>query len=578
MGYPNNKQYLAGFWFSALGCEEIPGNVQRQFFAWATREEHIGALEALAAHPSLIDEIDDELAKDSRAKVVVAWLSRPGRDHAAMAERAASEKRVTVLDAIAKTEGLDESVYMAVVKANKDTPLLTLLRASYVSDDVARAAALQLISNNAWDDRWHQVKGKLYPTLIAHVDRIPEMVPAIMVEWKVGIECLAGTNTVHSHRTAIPNFKAIRATSSERFFVNQAHKHLAPDAIERCIVEGHGGWASSINQHRGNMGHLAQRIRTGHHRPIAIARLITAVVNAGIDRSLLVELEEVVRKASEYCWKRIVESQSGSGPAMTTEGYADDLCTTLDVAAKLCKSLLDGGMAQRIERIGADERDRLLEVVGSPTNNGGNRLYGTADIDGFRAAARHPALDLEVAECLVDTNPQPGKCVAGLSQEQRVSLTRLVVENMVASGDMDAMSGLLAHSVTLYYEAQPLVLGAFVDLLDEADVAELFERTAKVLRHGTLGHRVSVLLRHPAAPEGFAGHAPINMVFAKGESWQSSNGLDADTLGSLWAYIGENMVDDRDWTRFEAIIEDNVFAMSIEDALRSIRRLRRAAA
>jgi len=97
---------LNNFYSSLLGTGGLPVAGQLQLFNFAKNSRNTGLLVRLAHYPDLCEEVDGILAGVTLAKVRVAWLTRAGRSDEAVRKAINSEKRVTVLCALALEVGL----------------------------------------------------------------------------------------------------------------------------------------------------------------------------------------------------------------------------------------------------------------------------------------------------------------------------------------------------------------------------------------------------------------------------------------------------------------------------------------
>lgn len=124
-------------------------------------------LVTLAGIASLDPGVDAELATDSPATVVEAWVARPDRGADELAERAAAERRVGVRRLLAAREGLGEAAYRRLLDRGHHEVLTALLGNDAVPDavraDVAAALPGELCARRVTHkahSRLHRVLGE----------------------------------------------------------------------------------------------------------------------------------------------------------------------------------------------------------------------------------------------------------------------------------------------------------------------------------------------------------------------------------------------------------------------------------
>lgn len=98
-------------------------------------------LTRLASHPGLADGLAAQLAESTDANVVRAWVEHPSRTTEEVSALLASEKRVSVLNAVAKFVTLDDDAYRAIVRHANHTVASTLLQNGAIPLDVRIEAA-----------------------------------------------------------------------------------------------------------------------------------------------------------------------------------------------------------------------------------------------------------------------------------------------------------------------------------------------------------------------------------------------------------------------------------------------------
>lgn len=90
---------------------DVSPMLQHRILAYGKATGSNALLAALAVLPDLAPEVDDALKDVNAAAVLAAWVSRPGRDPAALSTLALSDKRQVVRAALASFEGLDQESY-----------------------------------------------------------------------------------------------------------------------------------------------------------------------------------------------------------------------------------------------------------------------------------------------------------------------------------------------------------------------------------------------------------------------------------------------------------------------------------
>jgi hypothetical protein len=124
---------------------EIGPDAQRHLLADALRDKDEASLVALANQPNLSPEVDAGLSKVTSAKVLCAWLSRPGRDPEQVVGFVAKERRVSVLETIAKVEGLPSDAYAMIAKRNLARPSYELWHNDSVEDKIKDQALATIV-------------------------------------------------------------------------------------------------------------------------------------------------------------------------------------------------------------------------------------------------------------------------------------------------------------------------------------------------------------------------------------------------------------------------------------------------
>jgi hypothetical protein len=111
-----------------LLVDELPAVTQWQIFNYAKRNKDGELLGQLSHHPSLLDEVDQAIAKVPYAKCRAKWLTRPGRTADAVEQAIVTETRITVLKALAELPDLTPAAKAALTKAaiKQDSPALAV--------------------------------------------------------------------------------------------------------------------------------------------------------------------------------------------------------------------------------------------------------------------------------------------------------------------------------------------------------------------------------------------------------------------------------------------------------------------
>lgn len=106
---------------------------------------------ALARRGDTLTELDDLLGAHRSAKVAAAWLTRPGRSSTVIAARLDRERRVSVVEAVAKTADLDPAVYATCAAALSPRVAHALLANPSVDVHVASTCAQYLATVDGID-------------------------------------------------------------------------------------------------------------------------------------------------------------------------------------------------------------------------------------------------------------------------------------------------------------------------------------------------------------------------------------------------------------------------------------------
>lgn len=99
------------FYKLALADPFAPPELQRRMFQVAAAAKDVAALEQLAQHQRLIEEIDAALGQMTTARVKVAWLRRPNRTVEELVAAIDGETRVSVLASVAEQTGLPTEAF-----------------------------------------------------------------------------------------------------------------------------------------------------------------------------------------------------------------------------------------------------------------------------------------------------------------------------------------------------------------------------------------------------------------------------------------------------------------------------------
>jgi len=136
---------VRGLYQALLHNQTLGEQMQERIYDFATRTADYDVLAQLARHPSLTADLDARLGALTSAKVLAAWLTRPGRDLTTALDKLRREERVTVQSAVAGLDGLGDALYGEMVERyDRPAPLLPLMENPSVSPTVRTRAAERL--------------------------------------------------------------------------------------------------------------------------------------------------------------------------------------------------------------------------------------------------------------------------------------------------------------------------------------------------------------------------------------------------------------------------------------------------
>lgn len=125
----------------------LPAVLQRRVLAVATTRRDQTLLAALAERVDLDPDVEATLVATGAARVLSAWLSRPGRDRTHLLA-AARDRRVTVRAAVAAVRGLDDEVYTATIGRGEAAVLRALTENRSVSDEVLSQLLVRAVTRD----------------------------------------------------------------------------------------------------------------------------------------------------------------------------------------------------------------------------------------------------------------------------------------------------------------------------------------------------------------------------------------------------------------------------------------------
>ncbi len=139
-------------------------------------------LAQLAAHPTLDPEIDTMLSKINSALVKTAWVSRAGRKPEEITEMVRNEKRVTVLSALAQSDGLPDELYRSIIKRTDNNTILTALHVNGALPARIRelAALKKITSAPAVTNDDHGLDSQRYEVMRTAIESVPQIVGKLM--------------------------------------------------------------------------------------------------------------------------------------------------------------------------------------------------------------------------------------------------------------------------------------------------------------------------------------------------------------------------------------------------------------
>ena len=557
-----SDNHMQTFWWSALGCSTIPESVQHRIFDVAAAAKDYKFLAVLAAHPSLCDEVDGKLSKIQSAKVVTAWASRPGRTSSDLMDKVRAEKRVTVLEAIAKIPGLDDVVYLAMVdKASKRT--LERFIGCEFSAGVKSAAARRYVTEGLfgsisgkilWHDRTiadvissepallerlatHQPK-EIFGFASGAADLTPKAATAVFswvnkvvrnIDWEAFVD--SGPGIYRSHRT-------------NRITTHSVMEKLDFAGYER-VLEDLPGLLRSYELPQ----HLVENVAAKLEEQLEFLNELRDNPPQGGNRNF--GIREAVTDASVLI-SRILSTIS----EMATGSVADTI-----------RAIDNSGKGQR----------ELLALLACPAPDGhGATLYGSTDILGFRALVTHLAFDASVARQLIGDRG----ILKQMSRKDRDSIYIAALDAAIEREDVKTISACVLGSpgtsgpltqdlvIALVKERRPGLLG---DLFVE--IAKT-KATPEYLGYGA-EYSAFDLIGHADAPENLVGYFPVSYLKAADDGrarYQAS--MDAASLAKAWQFIDSVLGDNpMAWTQFIALVDSSDGANSLNKTLQTVCRL-----
>ena len=147
----NIREFLT----AALDTSEPSLQLQNRAYEYGMNKNDTALLAQLATLPNLYPEIDAKLRNHKSAVVKAAWASRPNRSADELAGMIEGEKRVTVLNALARLTELPDYVHTSLI-ANSPSrgPLLEIVKNPALAVDHRLAAATKLLQVRP-DDSLH---------------------------------------------------------------------------------------------------------------------------------------------------------------------------------------------------------------------------------------------------------------------------------------------------------------------------------------------------------------------------------------------------------------------------------------
>lgn len=189
-----------------LASGKTDSTTQAAIFRYASECGDHGLLAELAGHPGLVAEIDEALAKIPAVTVRAAWLSRPGRGSSEISESLRSEKRSTVLMALAGITGLPAAIREHLAEIAYERRLRSLAAALLLptlDSDAVSAPTRYLLSRLVFDVEAGSIRSGLYSQVILRVDDPPVAAGALEVSSNVRVlhQALRTVNVAESVTT-----------------------------------------------------------------------------------------------------------------------------------------------------------------------------------------------------------------------------------------------------------------------------------------------------------------------------------------------------------------------------------------
>jgi hypothetical protein len=156
--------------------------MQRRIAGHGIAKRDFPLLAQLAAHPALDPEVDTMLSKINSAVVKTAWVSRPGRTPEEITQMVRTEKRVTVLSALAQSEGLPEELYRSIIERTDSVTILSVLHANAALPARIRelAALKKIASAPAVTNDDHGLEGQRAEVMRSAINSVPQIISELL--------------------------------------------------------------------------------------------------------------------------------------------------------------------------------------------------------------------------------------------------------------------------------------------------------------------------------------------------------------------------------------------------------------
>jgi hypothetical protein len=154
-------------------------------------------LAQLAAHPALDHEVDAMLSQVNSAVVKTAWVSRAGRKPEEITEMVRTEKRVTVLSALAQSDGLPDELYCSIIERTDNNTILTALHVNgALPAHIRELAALKKIASApAVTNDDHGLDGQRYEVMRTAIESVPQIAGELMDSDDLYVLCALASHT-----------------------------------------------------------------------------------------------------------------------------------------------------------------------------------------------------------------------------------------------------------------------------------------------------------------------------------------------------------------------------------------------